>query len=229
MILWWLFLALLLLWILDTIVIFLLHIKRNIGFFLRSLGVAQEAHSLHMSSHCDHKHGASKWRPALQGSSTDWLVMYLLEHIFPLALQWAIFSLQGFLLFSLYNACCHHFRPLINRQFMTYWYLAFRLWLHIFTQYIQQLLFSLYPIFRARKPHPKAGRAQSIQRQKSGKLGLLIRFIGSPSLPLFIYKMFDFYPTPMKTPYFLPRGKITDFRELLHKTGVKKYELFMII
>ena len=36
------------------------------------------------------------------------------------------------------------------------------------------------------------------------------------------------HPT-MKIPYFLPRGKITDFRELLHKTGVKKYDFFMII
>ena len=32
-----------------------------------------------------------------------------------------------------------------------------------------------------------------------------------------------------KSDNFLPRGKITDFQELLHKTGVKKDDFFMII
>uniref|UniRef100_UPI00242CF166 hypothetical protein n=1 Tax=Anaerobutyricum hallii TaxID=39488 RepID=UPI00242CF166 len=36
-------------YVLDAVVIFLLHIKRNIGLFLLALGVAQEADSLHMA------------------------------------------------------------------------------------------------------------------------------------------------------------------------------------
>ena len=63
--------------------------------------------------------------------------------------------------------------------------------------------------------------------RKNGKSGNLITLIKLPGLPQYYVNRFT--PPPWKIRYIFPRGKKSVLRELLLKTGVRKYDFFMII